>query len=145
MAGASGRAGRALAARHGRAPWPGQGEGEGCTGGVRVGAGLRGMLGPRDEAVRRGRATMAGKHEREGGGTTEPRKKKRGPGEEEGEGLTAEGRTAGGDGRAGAGAGELHEVGERGDRAWGLGEGERGGRFWGASGGWAPHGRAAAI
>jgi hypothetical protein len=55
------------------------------------------------------------------------------------------GRTAGGDVRAGTGAGELREVGERGDRAWGLGEGERGGGFGGAPSGWAPHDRAAAA
>jgi hypothetical protein len=80
---------------------------------------------------------MAGKREREGRGAVELRKKK-GAGEEEGEALTAGGRTAGGDGRAEAGAGELREVGERGDRAWGLGEGEREGGFGGRLAG-GPH------
>jgi hypothetical protein len=103
--------------------------GSGCAGSVHAWVGLRGMPGPRDEAARKGRAAMAGECEREGGGAAEPRKKK-GAGEEEGEGLTAGGRTAGGDGRARAVAGELREVGERGDRAWGLREGERGGLFY---------------
>jgi hypothetical protein len=105
--------------------------GSGCAGSVHAWVGLRGMPGPRDEAARKGRAAMPGECEREGGGAAEPRKKK-GAGEEEGEGLTAGGRTAGGDGRARAVAGELREVGERGDRAWGLREGERGAVLGGA-------------
>jgi hypothetical protein len=61
--------------------------------------------------------------EREGARLSQGRRRE--AGEEEGEGLTVEGRTAGGDGQAGAGAGELREVGESGDRVWVLGEGER--------------------
>jgi hypothetical protein len=95
MAGAGARrAGRGRAEPGGGAPSRGgraaQGEGEGCVGGVRAGAGLREMPGPRDEAARRGRAAMASEREREGGGVAEPSKKKGGRGKKKERGSTWE-------------------------------------------------------
>jgi hypothetical protein len=89
-----GRGPRERVAQGGGAPSRGgraaQGEGEGCVGGVRAGAGLREMPGPRDEAARRGRAAMASEREREGGGVAEPSKKKGGRGKKKERGSTWE-------------------------------------------------------